>query len=72
MTEDRKFGLFLNLALFITKVIADIDIGNRIALQADDVMMMPVVGPLVPFDLIMEVDGLKDGSVGENIELSVE
>ena len=72
MTKNGELSLFLDFALFITKVVADIDISNGVTFHTDDVVMVTIVRKLEPLDVIMEVDGVKDGSVGENIKFSVQ
>ncbi len=72
MTQNSEFRFFLNLALRIGKVIANIDIGHGFALNADDVVMVVLFDGFVSQNLIMEMDGVNDGGVDEEIEFSIE
>lgn len=72
MTKDSELSFLFNLALRVTKVVANINISNRVAFYADDMVVMGLFHRFIPLNLIMEMDGVNNCSVGEEIELSIE
>lgn len=72
MTENSELGLFINFFLEFIEWICDIDVGNRIAFDTHDVMMVILFHEFVALNVIMEVDGNDDASLDENLKLSIE
>ena len=72
MTENRELGFLINLVFERIKRIRDVDVGDSIAFDADDVVMVILFDEFVALHVIMEKDGNDDAGFDENPELSIE
>lgn len=71
MTENSELRLFINAILEFVERIGNVDIGDCIAFDADDVMVVILFHEFVTLDVIMEIDGRDDALLREEIEFPI-